>query len=179
LDNVNHFQQNSSARFVGPAAFSGSANAPLCHRLYQKRQQQPRCGFVDGFDCERRGARRVSPACTALVYLCAHQELRDAGTVEDLELAKPAKGRSVEPCLRRIFADVGCRLPVRASLCRKASGSITVQPTASCPSRRCVLERTFAWTSSLSLVPPRTLVRLLSLDLRIGSRIAIAPQRPR
>jgi len=66
------------------------------------------------------------------VYLCAHEEFARRWNREGFgATANPAKSRSA-PHLR---------WRRRASLCRNASGSITVQPTASRPSRRCVRAR--------------------------------------
>ena len=81
-------------------------NRPLRHRVYQKRQHQPRCDFVDGFDCERRCARRARASPT---WNCPGLPLRARGIARRWNregfgaTANPAKSRWP----RHIFADGG------------------------------------------------------------------------
>jgi hypothetical protein len=134
LDNEpfgNPFQQNSSARFVGPSVFSGSATA-LCATVSIKNDNinlpatSWTASIANAAALVEHEPRRLG---VALVYLCAHEESRVAGTVKDLA-RRPSQQRADRLNLGRATSSLtaACRPQARASLFRKASGRIIVQP---------------------------------------------------
>ena len=97
--------------------FNKSAQPGFVGHLYFPAPQppstpprQPRCDFVDRFDCERRCARRARASPT---WICPGLPLRARGIARRWNregfgaTANPAKSRSAEPRPRHIFADVG------------------------------------------------------------------------
>ena len=148
------FQQNSSARFVGHLYFPAPQPPSVTSCLSKTTTSNLAATSLTASIANAAALVEPRRLGTALVNLCAHQKLRDAGTVKDLE-RRPTQQRADRLNLGRATSSLtsACRLPARTSLCRKASGIV----------RR----------------HPRTLVRVLSLDSKNGSRIAIAWQRPR
>jgi hypothetical protein len=111
---------------------------------------------------------------TALVDLCAHEGLRDAGTVKDLE-RRPTRQRVDRLNLGSATSSLTAAskpLPQGEGKHRRAThGFAPVAPMCR-GANLCLASVAVAAT-------PMTLVRVLSLDSRFGLRIAIAPQRPR
>jgi hypothetical protein len=91
---------------------------------------------------------------TALVYLCAHEELSDAGTVKDLE-RRPTQQRADRLNLGRATSSLtsACRPQVRASLFRDGEWTHHRATPASGSPRRWVVQRTLTWPPPAS---PRT-----------------------
>jgi len=121
----------------------------------------------------RTPPRSSSRSLTALVYLCA-RGLRDAGTVKDSE-RRPTQQRADRRNLGRATSSLTSAskpLPQGEWKHHRATrGFVPVAP---------MCRGAYICLASVAVAASTgTLVHVLSLDSRIGSLVAIAPERPR